>query len=43
MVWLKQYLSNFDSPPLICDPALFPGKSIPSTAKLNRIFPGKGR
>ena len=40
---MKQYLSNFDSTPLTFDPALFPGKNVPSIAKSNRIFPGKGR
>ena len=43
IVWKKQYLSNFDSTPLTCDRALFPGKNIPNIAKLNRIFPGKRR
>ena len=40
---MKQYLSNFDSIPLTLDTALFPGKNIPNIAKINRIFPGKGR
>ena len=40
---MKKYLSNFDSTPLTCDPALFPGKNIPNIAKSDRIFPGKGR
>ena len=40
---MKQYLSNFDSDPLTCDPALFPGKNIANIAKSNRIFPGKVR
>ena len=40
---MKQYLSNFDSTPLTCDPVLFPGKNIPNIAKSNRFFPGKGR
>ena len=38
---MKQYLSNFDSTPLTCDPTVFPGKIIPNIAKSNRIFPGK--
>ena len=38
---MKQYLSNFDSTPLTCDPTVFPGKVTPSIAKSNRIFPGK--
>ena len=40
---MKQYLSNFDSPPFTCDPTLFSGKNIPNIAKSNPIFPGKGR
>ena len=36
-------MSNFDSIPLTCDPALFPSKSIPNIAKSNRILLGKGR
>ena len=40
---MKYYLSNFDSTPLISDPALFPGKSIPNIAKSNRFFLGKWR
>ena len=36
-------LSNFDSNPLTCDTALFPGKSRTNIAKSNPIFPGKGR
>ena len=36
-------MSNFDSTPLFCDPALFPGKNIQNIAKSNHIFPGKGR
>ena len=43
IVWMKQYLLNFDSTPLTCDPAQFPGKDIPNIAKTNRIFPGKAR
>ena len=38
---MKQYLSNFDSTTLTCDPTVFPGKIIPNIAKSNRIFPGK--
>ena len=40
---MTQHLSNFDSIPLTCDPALFPSKSIPNIAKSNRILLGKGR
>ena len=40
---MKQVLSNFDSRPLTCDPALFPGKNSLNIGKSNRIFPGKGR
>ena len=40
---MKQILSNFDSSPLTCDPALFPGKNSPNIAKSNHIFPGKKR
>ena len=40
---MKEYLSNFDSNPLTCDPALFPGTNSPIIAKSNSIFPGKGR
>ena len=40
---MKKYLSNFDSTPLTCDPALFPDKSISCITKSNLIFPGKGR
>ena len=40
---MKQCLSNFDSVPLTCDPALFPGKNIPNIAKNNRIFPERGK
>ena len=40
---MKQYLSNFDSTPFTCYPALFPGKNISNIAKSNRIFPEKGR
>ena len=36
---MKQCLSNFDSVPLTCNPALFPGKNIPNIAKNNRVFP----
>ena len=36
-------MSNFDSNPLTCDPALFTAKNRRSSAKSNRIFPGKGR
>ena len=43
IVWIKQYLSRFDSTPLTSDPALFPGTNIPNIAKSNRIFPRKGR
>ena len=43
IVYMKKYLSNFDSNPLTCDPALFPVKNIPNIAKSNRIFPEKGR
>ena len=32
-------MSNFDSVPLTCDPALFPSKNIQNIAKNNRIFP----
>ena len=35
-------MSNFDSDPLTCDPALFPAKNSPNSAKNNRISPGKG-
>ena len=37
---MKEYLSNFDSNPLTCDPVLFPGKNTPNVAESNRIFPG---
>ena len=40
---MKQILSNFDSSPLTCDPALFPGKNSTNIAKSNHIFPGKKR
>ena len=40
---MKQVLSNFDSRPLTCDPALLPGKNSLNIGKSNRIFPGKGR
>ena len=40
---MKYYLSNFDSTPLISDPALCPGKNIPNIAKSNRLFLGKWR
>ena len=40
---MKKYLSNFDSTPSTCDPALFPGKIIPNIAKSNHTFPGKER
>ena len=40
---MKQYLLNFDSTLLTCDPALFPDKIIPNIAKSNRIFPGQVR
>ena len=40
---MKKHLSNFDSNPLICDPALFPGKNKTNIAKSNPIFPEKGR
>ena len=43
IVCIKCYLSNFDSTPLNCDPALIPDKNIPIIAKSNRIFAGKGR
>ena len=36
-------MSNFDSTPLTCDPALFLCKNIQNIAKSNGIFPGKGR
>ena len=36
-------MSNFDSNPLTCDPAVFLDKNILNSAKSNRIFPGKGR
>ena len=39
---MKQFLLNFDSTSLTCDPALFPGKNVPNVAESNRIFPGKG-
>ena len=39
---VKQDMSNFDSDPLTCDPALFPAKNSPNSAKNNRISPGKG-
>ena len=38
---MKQYLSNFNSNPLTCDPALFSGKNISNIAESNGIFPGK--
>ena len=38
---MKQYLSNFDSTPLNCDPTVFPGKIILILQKSNHIFPGK--
>ena len=41
-MWIKQCLSNFDSNPSACDPALFPGKNNANIAKSN-IFPGKRR
>ena len=37
-----QNFVKFDFNPLICVLTLFPGKNIPSTAKSNRVFPGKG-
>ena len=40
---MKQYLLNFDSTNLTCDPNVFPGKVTPNIAKSNRILPGKGR
>ena len=40
---MKQDISNFDSDPLTCDPALLPAKNSPNSAKSNGIFPGKGR
>ena len=43
IAWMKQVLSNFNSRPLTCDPALFPGKNSLNIEKSNRIFPGKGR
>ena len=43
IAWMKQVLSNFDSRPLTCDPALFPGKNSLNIGKSNRNFPGKGR
>ena len=43
IVCIKCYLSNFDSTPLNCDPALIPDKNIPIIAKSNCIFAGKGR
>ena len=36
-------MSNFDSDPLTCDPALFPAKNTLNSAKSIRIFPGKRR
>ena len=43
IVWMKEYLSNFNSTPLTCDPVLFHGKYIPNIGKSNRIFPRKWR
>ena len=40
---MKQVMSNFDSDFLTCEPALFPAKNSPNSAKSNRIFPRKGR
>ena len=40
---MKQVLSKFNSRPLTCDPALFPGKNNLNIEKSNRIFPWKGR
>ena len=39
---MKKDMLNFDSDPLTCDPALFPAKNSPSSAKSSRIFPKKG-
>ena len=39
---IYKILSNFDFNPLICVLTLFPGENIPSTAKSNDVFPGKG-
>ena len=36
-------MSNFDSTPLTCDPALFLSKNIQNIAKSNGIFPEKER
>ena len=38
---VKQHLSNFDSTPLTCDPALCPGKNVAIIEKSNHIFSGK--
>ena len=43
IVWIKQNLPNFDSTPLTCDLALFPGKNNPNIVKNNHIFYRKGR
>ena len=40
---MKWDMSNFDSDPLTCDPAMFLAKKSPNSAKRNRIFSGKGR
>ena len=40
---IYKILTNFDSNPLICDPALFPSKNSSNIAKSNRVFPGKAK